>query len=75
MSKTIERPGWLQPTWIALSCPANRSAYYADAFGIRAVSGRGTESAIVFLHGGGSLVVGESAEQVLRAIAEATRHG
>ncbi len=72
MPKKIERPAWLMPTWIALTSHGNGCPVYADAAGIRSVSGRTGEVSIIHLAGGGSLIVMESADEVIMAIARAT---
>lgn len=72
MPQKIARPGWLMPGWIALTSHGNGCPVYADSAGIRSVSGRSNEPAVIQLSGGGSLVVLESAEDVICAIGIAT---
>lgn len=72
MPQKIERPAWLMPSWLALTSHGNGCPVYVDSAGIRSVSGRAGDVSIVHLAGGGSLVVMESADEVIMAIGRAT---
>jgi len=72
MPQKITRPAWLMPSWLALTSHGNGCPVYVDSAGIRSVSGRAGESAVVQLAGGGSLVVMEAADEVIMAIGRAT---
>lgn len=67
------RPSWLIPGWMALTSHGSKCPEYVDARQVRSVSGFKGGPAIVQLGGsGGSMVVAESPEEVIKAIGRAT---
>lgn len=68
-----QRPSWLMPGWMALTSHGSKCPEYVDARKIRSVSGFKSGPAIVQLGGsGGSMVVAETPEEVIKAIGRAT---